>query len=90
VRQAAEATGRDGPELVPRLPMWLGSGPVGQMTASGRLRTLVAEPAEMVEHLAAYEQAGAAEIVCLFGSSDADVVIDQMERFSAEVMPHFR
>lgn len=88
VRQAAEAAGRPAPEIAPRLPMWLGQGATAQMTASGRLQTLVAEPDEMVERLAAYQRAGASEIVCLFGSPDGDAVVEQMERFSEEVMPH--
>ncbi len=58
------------------------------MTA-GRLQVLQAEPAEMVERLAAYQRAGVAEIVCLFGSPDAAFVVEQMELLAAEVMPAF-
>ena len=88
VRRAAEEAGRPVPELVPRLPMQFGRGGVGQVTV-GRLQVLQAEPAEMVERLAAYQRAGVAEIVCLFGSPDAAFVVEQMELLAAEVMPTF-
>ena len=85
VWQAAAEVGRPRPEITPRLPLRFGrSG--GPMTV-GRAQVLEADPAAMVEHLAAYRQSGVAEIVCLFGSPDAGVVVEQMEILAAEVMP---
>lgn len=89
VLETAEAEGRPAPELVPRLPMVLGKETGDWQMTANPSATLVAEPAEMVEKLAAYQEAGAAEIVCLFGSPEPDYVIEQMERFREEVMPHF-
>lgn len=88
VLRAAEEAGRPAPELAPRLPMHIGSGATGQMTA-GRATVLQAEPDEMIERLKEYEQAGASEIVCLFGSPDGDAVIEQMQILSEQVMPSF-
>lgn len=88
VRSAAEQAGRPMPEIAPRLPMQFGREGAGQMTA-GRLQVLQAEPAEMVERLAAYERVGVAEIVCFFGSADGAFVVEQMEILTAEVIPAF-
>jgi uroporphyrinogen-III decarboxylase len=41
----------------------------------------------MIHELTRYADAGASEIICLFGSENSSLVIQQMERFAAEVMP---
>lgn len=88
VRETAEQAGRPTPEFVPRLPMSFEPSRGGQMTAN-RLSVIEAPPAEMIEKLKAYEEAGASEIVCLFGSPDGDHVVEQMRIFNSEVMPAF-
>ncbi|HUZ00781.1 MAG TPA: TIGR03619 family F420-dependent LLM class oxidoreductase [Thermomicrobiaceae bacterium] len=90
VRQAAERAGRAMPEVTPRLPMRIGGEDAGQMLASGRGTLLQGEPAELVERLRAYARAGADEVICGFGLPDGAATVAQMERFQAEVMPHFR
>ncbi len=89
VRETAEQEGRPTPEFAPRLPMRFGPSQGGQMTAS-RMTVLEAEPAEMVEKLKAYEEAGASEILCVFGSPDGAYVVEQMRILNSEVMPAFR
>ncbi|HUG16832.1 MAG TPA: TIGR03619 family F420-dependent LLM class oxidoreductase [Thermomicrobiales bacterium] len=88
VREAALEADRDMPEIAPRLIMQLGSVPLYPASA-GRAPTLQGEPDEMIENLREYERAGASEIVCHFGSPHGHVVVEQMERFAAEVMPAF-
>ena len=87
VREAAEAVGVAMPEIAPRLPIAFGSAPAGQMTA-GRLSVLQGEPEELVAVFKGYAQAGVAEVVVLFGSPEGAFVVEQMERFAAEVVPH--
>jgi probable F420-dependent oxidoreductase len=87
VRDAAGAAGRTMPAIAPRLPMLLGAAP--SHPAAGRTQVLGGEASDMIEKLRDYEEAGASEIICHFGSPDADVVIEQMERFADEVMPAF-
>lgn len=89
VREAAEKAGRPTPEIAPRLPIAFGKAEAGSMTA-GRLAVLQGEPEELVETFRLYEQVGVSEIVILFGSPDGAFVVEQMERFAAEVMPHVR
>ncbi len=88
VRDAAEKAGRPMPEITPRLPITFGKADAGSMTA-GRLTVLQGEPEELIETFRVYEQAGVSEIVVLFGSPDGAFVVEQMERFAAEVMPNF-
>ena len=86
VRRAAEDAGRSMPEVTVRLPMVVGervgSGPV----SANPQRVVAGEPEQLVAELRAYAQAGVAEIDCLFGSGRLSTV-EQMERFSALVMP---
>jgi alkanesulfonate monooxygenase SsuD/methylene tetrahydromethanopterin reductase-like flavin-dependent oxidoreductase (luciferase family) len=51
---------------------------------------IICEAAEMIDRLSAYAEAGIDEVITTsnFGQSQADT-LDMMERFSAEVMPHF-
>ncbi|MBL0373347.1 LLM class flavin-dependent oxidoreductase [Rhizobium sp. KVB221] len=51
---------------------------------------IICEAAEMVDRLSAYAEAGIDEVIATsnFGQSQADT-LDMMERFSAQVMPHF-
>lgn len=51
---------------------------------------IICEAAEMIDRLSAYAEAGIDEVIVTsnFGQPQADT-IDMMERFSAEVMPHF-
>jgi probable F420-dependent oxidoreductase len=88
VRVAATRAGREMPAIAPRLIMQLGSTPLHPAT-TGRAPTLQGEPEQMIEKLREYEAVGASEIVCHFGTPDASVVVEQMERFAAEVMPAF-
>lgn len=87
VREAAEAAGQPMPEVAPRLPIAFGDAPAGQMTA-GRLSILQGEPEQLVAAFQGYARAGVAEAVVLFGSPDGAFVVEQMERFMAEVAPH--
>jgi len=43
----------------------------------------------MIAHMQQYRDAGVEEVICLFGSPDGDEVVEQMTRFSREVMPSF-
>lgn len=88
VRDAADAAGRMMPEVAPRLIMRVGEAPA-QEASTSRPPTVQGEPEQVIDALRAYQQAGASEIVCHFGSSDGGVVVEQMERFAAEVMPAF-
>lgn len=51
---------------------------------------LICEAAEMVDRLATYAQAGIDEVImtCNFGQGQSET-LDMMERFSAQIMPHF-
>jgi probable F420-dependent oxidoreductase len=89
VRAAAEQAGRPAPAAVPRLPMRFSVGG-GPMNANRTIRVLEGEPAQMVEAINEYASAGASEIICHFGTPDGDEVVDSMERFASEVMPHFQ
>lgn len=88
VRVAATRAGREMPAIVPRLIMQLGATPLYEAT-TGRAPTLKGEPEEMIGGLREYALAGASEIICHFGTPDASAVVEQMERFAAEVMPAF-
>jgi probable F420-dependent oxidoreductase len=88
LRGAAVKLGTPIPEVAPRLPIQIGGNDVGPMTA-GRHQVLQGESEQVVAMLQEYEQLGVAEIDCLFGSSDDGFVINQMQRFSSEVMTHF-
>ena len=91
VFQTARQTGRSVPELAPRLPIhFRGASQTGQVSASGRVRALEGDRDELISALQAYEQAGASEIVCHFGSPDGAEVVALMERFSDEIIPEFQ
>jgi probable F420-dependent oxidoreductase len=88
VREAAEAAGQPIPAAVARLPMRFSVGG-GSMNANRNIQVLEGEPAQIAERLMEYRAAGAAEIICHFGSPDGDEVVESMEIFSREVMPIF-
>jgi hypothetical protein len=73
------------PEIAPRLPMQFGEA--GGALSANPMRTIAGTSAQVAESLAAYADAGASEIVCMFNSHDGDVVVERMEQFAAEVMP---
>lgn len=85
VFETAAAAGRPVPELAPRLAVQFGEGEAA-MSATP-MRTISGSAAEVTEALAAYREAGASEIVCMFNSPDGDVVVERMERFAEFVMP---
>jgi probable F420-dependent oxidoreductase len=85
---SASEEGRPTPILAPRLPMWIGEQKSSSTTAN-RMQVLSGGPDDLVRGLQRYENAGASEVVCLFGSEDSRIVIQQMERFSKDVMPAF-
>jgi probable F420-dependent oxidoreductase len=85
VRQAAAEAGRPMPELAPRLAIQFGEG--SEALSATRMRTISGSPAEVIAALAAYADAGASEIVCLFNSPDGSVVVERMEQFAQQVMP---
>jgi probable F420-dependent oxidoreductase len=85
---SARGASRSAPKIAPRLPIWLGEKRWSSTTAN-KMHTLSGTPEEISQELREYEQAGAEEVICLFGSADSGVVIDQMRRFSEEIMPEF-
>lgn len=85
VFEEAAVAGRPAPELAPRLPIQFGAGEAA-MSATP-MQTISGSPADAAAALAAYRDAGASEIVCMFNSSDGDVVVERMERFAEFVMP---
>lgn len=87
VGEAAREAGRPAPELAPRLALRFGHEQAPQVSARPQL-VLQGDAEELVDALRAYEHAGVSEIVCLFASPDGDFVVEQMTRFSREVMPH--
>lgn len=89
VREAAEAAGREAPIIAPRLSIEFGTSYDGPVSASGARAVQAASSAELIEKLTAYQDAGATEIICHFGSPDGGAVVDAMERFATEVMPAF-
>lgn len=89
VREAAEKAGRPVPAAVARLPMRFSVGG-GPMNANRTIRVLEGEPEQIVAALNEYVKAGASEIICHFGSPNGDEVIESMEIFAHEVMPHFQ
>jgi alkanesulfonate monooxygenase SsuD/methylene tetrahydromethanopterin reductase-like flavin-dependent oxidoreductase (luciferase family) len=57
-----------------------------QRSASGVAQAqLSGSPAEIVEHIRAYESAGASELVVYFGADDLASNLAQMRRFAKEV-----
>ena len=84
VRSAAGA-GRQPPEIAPRLPIRFGES--AGAVAIGPMQSIHGTPAQATERLAEYARVGVSEIVCLFGSADGDVVVEQMGLFAEEVMP---
>lgn len=85
VRETAAEAGRPAPEIAPRLPVQFGEA--SEALSANPMRTIAGSPAQVAESLAAYADAGASEIVCMFNSSDGAVVVERMEIFAAEVMP---
>ena len=60
------------------------------MNANRNIQVLEGEPAEITERLVEYSNAGASEIICHFGTPNGDEVVESMEIFSRDVMPHFK
>lgn len=85
VRESAAAAGRPMPEIAPRLPIQFGEASAA--LSANPMRTIAGTPSEVTASLAAYADAGASEIVCMFNSPDGDVVVERMEQFAKEVMP---
>jgi alkanesulfonate monooxygenase SsuD/methylene tetrahydromethanopterin reductase-like flavin-dependent oxidoreductase (luciferase family) len=88
VRDSAIEAGRPTPIVSPRLPMWLGETQAESQTAR-KMQLLAGQPDWMIDELTRYADAGASEVICLFGSENSKVVIQQMEQFATEVMPAF-
>lgn len=68
--------------------MWIGEQKSGSTTAN-RMQVLSGSPEALAQDIRRYADTGASEIVCLFGSEDSWVVIQQMQQFSKDVMPAF-
>lgn len=88
VRDSAKEAERSTPIVSPRLPVWLGETQAESQTAR-KMQLLAGQPDWMIDELTRYADAGANEIICLFGSENSNLVIQQMERFATEVMPAF-
>lgn len=88
VRAAASNGNRTAPLVAPRLPIWIGEKRQTSTTAN-KMHTLSGSADEILQELRDYERAGVEEIVCLFGSEDGSIVVDQMRKLSEEIMPAF-
>lgn len=88
VQDVAEAEGRPVPMIAPRLPMRMGTDQVAAPT-NRKMTVLSGDADQMIAHMQQYRDAGVEEVICLFGSPDGDEVVEQMTRFSREVMPSF-
>ncbi|HET7037136.1 MAG TPA: TIGR03619 family F420-dependent LLM class oxidoreductase [Thermomicrobiaceae bacterium] len=89
LRELAASAGKPAPAIAPRLPMFIGQRSSAAPMSANPQRVLEGEPEELIAALRAYQEAGAAEIVCHFGTPPGASVVGQMERFQRAVMPAF-
>ncbi|HEU5424713.1 MAG TPA: TIGR03619 family F420-dependent LLM class oxidoreductase [Nitrolancea sp.] len=89
LRELAQAAGKPVPEIAPRLPLFIGRRASAAPMSANPQRVLEGEPHDLIAALRAYQEAGAGEIICHFGTPPGGSVVEQMARFQREVMPAF-
>ncbi len=89
VSEAAETAGRPRPLVAPRLAIEFDGADIHPALV-GRIPGVRGDEQTVVDRLRVYAEAGADEIICLFGTPDGEEVVRRMERFARGVMPLIR